>query len=153
LVGAEKDKGSLKKSSDQRYLDTGQVILDSKTQLMWFKLDFWQLEGKHLNWYQAQEYLQKVNNKKYYDHSDWRMPTVGEAKSLYERRKHNTDKDGDKIFIDHIFPKGAGWSTWTSGEKGRTAVVMSYKDEGWSGFEDKINGPDGFFRPVRSIKP
>ena len=141
------------KSSDQRYWDYGNVILDTRTQLMWFKRDFWQLEGEHLNWYQAQEYLQKVNNKKYYGYSDWRMPTPEEAKSIYERRKRNTDKDGDKVFIDRVFPEGTGWATWTNEEKGREATVMSYKDEGWSGLEDKINGPDAFLRPVRSLKP
>ena len=152
-VWASTDEKPLRKSSDQRYWDYGDVILDVKTQLMWFKRDFWQLEGKHVNWYQAQEYLQKVNNKNYYGHSNWRLPTPKEAKSLYERKKRNSDKDGDKFFMDPIFPKGAGWTTWASEEKGKNALVFSYKDEGWSGFEDKIQGSDAFFRPVRSIKP
>tara|TARA_B100000686_G_scaffold270802_1_gene287278 strand:- start:1478 stop:1999 length:522 start_codon:yes stop_codon:yes gene_type:complete len=150
---ADSNNNPVRKSSDKRYWDYGEVIFDAKTQLMWFKKDFWQLEGKHLNWYQAQEYLQKVNNKNYYGHSDWRLPTPAEAQSLYERRKRNTDKDGDKFFIDRIFPSGSGWSTWTTEEKGREAIVFSYKDEGWSGFEDKIEGPDAFLRPVRSGKP
>ena len=51
-----------RKSADGRFWDYGQVILDTKTHLMWFKQDYWQLEGKHLNWYEAQEYLNKVNN-------------------------------------------------------------------------------------------
>ena len=141
------------KSADGRFWDYGQVILDRKTQLMWFKQDYWQLEGKHLNWYEAQEYLNKVNNKKYYGYSDWRLPTPEEAESLYQRRKRNLDKDGDKFFIDRIFPIGAGWATWTSKENGKNAVVVSYKDEGWTGMEDKIEGTEAFLRPVRIASP
>ena len=141
------------RSSDGRFLDHGQTITDSKTLLMWFKKDYWQLEGKHLNWYQAQEFIHKINNKKYYGHSDWRLPMPKEAESLYDRRKRNLDKDGDKFFIDRIFPKGAGWATWTGKEKGKNAVVVSYKDEGWTGLEDKIKGTDAFVRPVRSVTP
>ena len=142
-----------KKSSDERFWDYGSVILDTKTKLMWFKRDYWQLEGKHLNWYQAQEYLSKVNNKKYYGHSDWHLPTPEEAESLYERRKRNIDKDGDKFFVDRIFPKGSGWATWTSKDSGKDAVVVSFLDEGWTGMEDKIQGSEAFLRPVRSAKP
>ena len=115
-------KKPVKKSSDQRYHDYGDLILDTKTNLMWFKLDFWQLEKEHLNWYQAVEYIQKINNKKFYGYSDWRFPTPEEATTLYERRKRNSDKDGDKMFIDRIFPKGAGWATWTGTNENREAV-------------------------------
>ena len=148
-VGSEPGKDPILKSSDQRYADYGEVILDAKTQLMWMKKDYWLLRGKHLNWYQAQEFLQKANNKKFFGYSDWRIPSPEEAETLYERNKRNIDKDGDKFFVDRIFPKGAGWATWTLKDLGKEAIVVSYKDEGWTGPEDKINGPDAFLRLVR----
>ena len=81
------------------------------------------------------------------------MPTAKEAATLYDRRKRNTDKDGDKIFIDSMFPKGAGWGTWTSDEKRNKAIAVSYKDEGGQAYQDKIAGTDAFLRLVRNMTP
>ena len=141
---------SIKTSSDQRYekyLDG--TILDKKNSLMWMSSDYWQMEHKWVNWYTANEYAQRMNNKKFAGYTDWRLPTVSEASSLYERHKRNTDKDGDKIFINSMFPKGAGWSTWTREEKKNKALVVSFKDEGGKSYQDKIKATDAFLRLVR----
>ena len=140
----------VKTSSDKRYQGFSDgTILDKKTSLMWMSYDYWQMENKWVNWYTANEYAQRMNNKKFAGHSDWRLPTVKEASSLYERRKRNTDKDGDKIFIDRMFPKGAGWSTWTKEEKQNKALIVSFKDEGGKSYQDKIKATDAFLRLVR----
>jgi hypothetical protein len=144
----------IKISSDQRYekyLDG--TILDKKNSLMWMSSDYWQMEHKWVNWYTAKEYVQRMNNKKFAGYNDWRLPSVKEASLLYERRKRNTDKDGDKIFIDNIFPKGAGWSTWTSEDKQNKALVVSFKDEGGKSFQDKVTATDAFLRLVRHPTP
>lgn len=150
LAVEEKNARTVIKSSDSRFLDNGDgTIYDTKTKLMWMKEDFWQLKSKWVNWYTATEFAQRINHKKFAGFSDWRLPTPEEALTLYERRKRNMDKDGDKIFIDRIFPKGPGWATWTSEEKAAMAVVVSYKDEGGKEFQDKIGGADAFLRLVR----
>ncbi len=137
-------------SADGRFLDLGDgTILDTKTRLMWMKQDYWQMEKKWVSWYSAQEFVRRMNNKKFAGYNDWRLPTPEEAKALYDRRRRNTDKDGDKIFIDRIFPQGAGWGTWTSDEKGSRALVVSYKDEGGETYQHKITGHDAFLRLVR----
>ena len=144
----------IKISSDQRYekyLDG--TILDKKNSLMWMSSDYWLMERKWVNWYTAKEYVQRMNNKKFAGYDDWRLPSVKEASLLYERRKRNTDKDGDKIFIDNIFPKGAGWSTWTSEDKKNKAFVVSFKDEGGKSFQDKVTATDAFLRLVRHPTP
>lgn len=115
--------------------------------------DYWQLESKWVNWYTAREYAQKMNHKNYAGYQDWRIPTAEEASTLYDRRKRNTDKDGDKIFIDSMFPKGSGWGTWTSDEKRNKAITVSYKDEGGKAYQDKISGVDAFLRLVRKAIP
>lgn len=137
-------------SADGRFQDFGDgTVLDTKSNLMWMKQDYWQMEKKWVNWYTANEFVRRMNNKQFAGHNDWRLPTPEEASALYDRRRRNSDKDGDKIFIDTIFPEGAGWGTWTSEEKGGRAVVVSFKDEGGQDYEDKIQGPDAFLRLVR----
>lgn len=150
LAAGLKDKKPVAQSADQRFKDFGDgTILDAKTNLMWMKEDTWQREGKWVNWYTAQEYAQRMNNKNFAGYSDWRLPTPEEAQTLYERRKRNLDKDGDKIYIDRMFPAGAGWSTWTNKEKSGKAVVVSLKDEGGASYQDKISGADAFLRLIR----
>ena len=139
----------VKTSSDKRFEGFSDgTILDKKTGLMWMSNDYWQMEHKWVNWYTANEYVQRMNNKKFAGHTDWRLPTVKEASSLYERRKRNTDKDGDKIFIDRVFPEGAGWSTWTKEEKQSKAIIVSFKDEGGKSYQNKITATDAFLRLV-----
>jgi len=150
LTNGLKNKKPVAQSADQRFQDFGDgTILDAKTGLMWMKEDTWQREGKWVNWYTANEYAQRMNNKRFAGYSDWRLPTPEEAKTLYERRKRNTDKDGDKIYMDRMFPAGAGWSTWTNKEKSNKAVVVSLKDEGGAIYQDKISGADAFLRLIR----
>ncbi len=147
------EKNELKpvsQSSDGRFHDMGDgTIRDIKSNLVWMKQDCWQLEKRWVSWYSAQEFVRRMNNKRFAGHNDWRLPTPEEAHQLYDRRRLNQDKDGDKIFIDRIFPKGAGWGTWTSEEKGNQAVVVSYKDEGGQTYQHKITGQDAFLRLVR----
>ncbi|HJO56989.1 MAG TPA: DUF1566 domain-containing protein [Nitrospinaceae bacterium] len=140
----------VKTSADKRFEAFADgTIHDVNTGLMWMSNDYWQMEHKWVNWYTAKEYVQRMNNKKFAGYSDWRLPTVEEASSLYERRKRNIDKDGDKIFIDRMFPKGSGWSTWTNEEKQGKALVVSFKDEGGKSYQDKITATDAFLRLVR----
>jgi hypothetical protein len=150
LADSPKVKKAVAQSVDNRFQDFGDgTILDTKNGLMWMKEDYWQREGKWVNWYTANEYVQRMNNKNFAGYSDWRLPTPEEATTLYERRKRNVDKDGDKIYLDRMFPAGAGWSTWTNEEKKTKAVVVSLKDEGGSYYQDKISGTDAFLRVIR----
>ncbi len=150
LAGGLKNIKPVKTSIDKRYLDMGNgTVVDSKTKLMWMKQDYWQIEKKWVNWYTAIGFALKMNNKKFAGHSDWRLPTPEEAVALYNARRRNVDKDGDKIFIDRIFPEGAGWGTWTSKDKGGKAIVVSLKGNGGQEYQDKISGNDAFLRLVR----
>ncbi len=150
----EESSTPIARSADGQFVEfENATILDKKSGLMWMRQDYWQMNKKWVNWYTASEFSQRMNNKRFAGYSDWRLPTVDEAKTLYNRRKRNLDKDGDKIFIDRIFPKGPGWSTWTNEEKKNKAIVVSYKDEGGSSYQDKVNGTDAFIRLVRKSTP
>jgi hypothetical protein len=147
-VWAEKEP--IAESADKRFANfADSTTLDRKTGLLWMTKDYWQMKTKWVNWFEANEFAQRMNNKDFADYQDWRLPTPEEAATLYDRRKRNVDKDGDKIFIDTIFPKGAGWSTWTSKEKRGKAIAVSFKDEGGQAYQDKIAGTDAFLRLVR----
>ena len=146
------NKEAIAQSADKRFVNFSDgTTLDKKKGLLWMTQDYWQSQAKWVNWYSANEYAQRVNNKDFAGYRDWRLPPAQEASTLYDRRKRNVDKDGDKIFIDSIFPKGAGWSTWTSEEKRNKAVYVSFKDEGGKAYQDKIHGTDAFLRLVRSM--
>jgi len=141
-------------SADKRFAKfVNGTVLDRKTDLVWMEKDYWQMEAKWVNWYTAREYAQRMNHKRFGGYQDWRMPTAKEAATLYDRRKRNTDKDGDKIFMDSIFPKGSGWGTWSSDEKRNKAIAVSYKDEGGQAYQDKLSGVDAFLRLVRNATP
>ena len=77
----------------------------------------------------------------------------GKELTLEYLPENHTVKDGDKIFIDSMFPKGSGWGTWTSDEKRNKAITVSYKDEGGKAYQDKISGVDAFLRLVRKAIP
>lgn len=146
------EKKPIAQSADKRFASFADgTTLDRKTGLLWMTQDYWQREAKWINWYSANEYAQRMNFKTFAGHTDWRLPTPEEAATLYDRRKRNEDKDGDKIFIDNLFPKGAGWGTWTSKEKSNKAVTFSFKDEGGQDYQDKISGSDAFLRLVRPM--
>ncbi len=148
-----KDQKPIAESADKRFANFADgTTLDRETGLLWMTRDYWQVNAKWVNWYTANEYVQRMNNKNFAGYQDWRLPTPEEAGTLYDRRKRNEDKDGDKIFIDPMFPKGAGWSTWTSEEKRNKAVAVSFKDEGGRDYQDKISGTDAFLRLVRKVQ-
>jgi len=147
------NKKPIAESADKRFANYGDgTILDRKNGLLWMTRDYWQMEAKWVNWYTANEYAQRMSNKNFAGYRDWRLPTPEEAATLYDRRKRNVDKDGDKIFIDSMFPEGAGWGTWTSEEKRNKAIAVSFKDEGGQAYQDKISGTDAFLRLVRTAQ-
>ncbi|MFI3302880.1 MAG: DUF1566 domain-containing protein [Rikenellaceae bacterium] len=80
------------------FVDNGdKTISDTATGLMWQKDD----SGKGLNWQEALEYAQKMNDKKYLGYTDWRVPDAKELQSIvdYTRSPESTNSAA----IDPIF--------------------------------------------------
>jgi hypothetical protein len=104
------------RSSDGRFVDNDDgTITDTKTGLVWTKKDSWADFGKCFDWNDSRSY---VNRLKTGGHSDWRLPTVDELRTIYESSKSNKDKDGDIIRIDPIFASGGAYWYWSSEESG-----------------------------------
>ncbi len=109
-------------SGDKRYRDNDDgTITDSKTGLMWMKKDSYLHSGHWLNWYEAREYVRKLNDERFAQHSDWQVPTRKELKTLYEAEKINSAQlgSGMKIHTDPVFEKNGAGSLWSSELNGR----------------------------------
>lgn len=115
----EKNKSRFLKNDDG-------TIYDSLTSLTWLakdsRLDF----NKEATWDEAERYARDLNAKNFAGHDDWRIPTLHEAVSLYEKSKLNKDfKNGD-VNVDSIFPPGMGNCTWTSETRGEEAQIIFF---------------------------
>ena len=102
------------------------TIYDSVTSVTWMGNDsFLDLE-RDVSYSEAEDYVKETNEKKVGGYSDWRIPTIQEASSIFDKEKLNKDSKGGDIFLDSVFPPGAANCTWTSSTRGKEAQIMFY---------------------------
>ena len=102
------------------------TIYDSVTSVTWMANDsFLDLE-RDVSYSEAEDYVKETNKKKVGGYSDWRIPTIQEASSIFDKEKLNKDSKGGDIFLDSVFPPGAANCTWTSSTRGKEAQIMFY---------------------------
>ena len=100
------------------FVDNGEgTISDTRSNLMWKKDDSFKEFGYGINWFEAQDYCEMLNEKKYAGYDDWRLPSGEEAKSVFSFTQSNIDKDGAETHISELFEAGGGHNTWTYEEK------------------------------------
>ncbi len=110
-----------------RYLKDGEhAIYDSVSSLTWTAKDSRLALNKDLSWDEANAWAKELNEEKHGGHSDWRLPTVEEALSLFDLEKLNKDFKGGDIHLDATFPPGSAPCTWTASERGREAQIVFY---------------------------
>jgi hypothetical protein len=129
-----------------------QTIIDRKRALLWLKYDTWQLTGKWMNWVQCRDYSEELNQQKFSGYSDWRLPTVSEAKSLFDKKLENKDHMGQTIPHVSIFEPGFGFLYWTSDVRNKIQAVRFGFRKGLQIFDDIYRTSRGSTRFVRDIE-
>jgi len=100
------------------FVDNGDgTISDTHSNLMWKKDDSYKEYGYGITWFEAHDYCEMMNGKKFAGYDDWRLPGIEESKSLFSFVQSNSDKDGAEIHISDLFETGGGHNTWTYEEK------------------------------------
>ncbi|MDV7145997.1 DUF1566 domain-containing protein [Tropicimonas sp. TH_r6] len=115
-------------SEDFRYISSfNGVVKDAKTGLMWTQKDSYADLGHSLNWNESREYVDGLSTG---GHSDWRLPTATELKTIYEPSKSNKDLYGGKLRLDPVFAKSGTYNYWTSETAGDCCAVTMTFDYG-----------------------
>jgi len=146
----EEDAEEEEEDSPQ-FVDNGnETISDSRTNLMWKKTDSFAEFGYGINWFEANDYIEDLNEKKFAGFDDWRLAGFDEAQSLFAFAVSNRDKDGAEIHIDPLFEPGGGHSTWTYEEKPdyqQYAMLYSYVTG-----NEKWEHKDNEFCHIRAVR-
>ncbi len=100
------------------FIDNGDgTVSDTHSSLMWKKDDSYKEHSYGITWFEAHDYCEMMNEKKFAGYDDWRLASTEEAKSLFSFVQSNQDKDGAEIHISNLFEEGGGHNTWTYEEK------------------------------------
>ena len=114
----EEENVALVEEEVPTFVDNGDgTISDTRSNLMWKKDDSFKEFGYGINWFEAQDYCEMLNEKQFAGFDDWRLPSGEEAKSVFSFTQSNTDKDGAETHISELFEPGGGHNTWTYEEK------------------------------------
>jgi len=136
----------------KRYKDNGDgTITDTEKNLMWKQTDAFQDESQFHNWYQAEDYIRKLNTEKFAGFKDWRMPTMEEAEDLFDDEVSIRDRDRFDIFIDPAFSPGGASSSWTSTIKPHNGAVIFYYRYGHANINNRDDPCKDSVRAVRSL--
>ena len=102
--------------NEQRFLENNNgTISDSLTGLMWQEGYAYRETGNYISWYDANDYIKKINHEKLGGFVDWRLPSKLEIQSLYEIARPFQSR-GKTFFlhIDPVFEFSYGSCFWTS---------------------------------------
>ena len=114
----EEENVALVEEEVPSFIDNGDgTISDTQANLMWKKDDSFKGYGYGINWFEAQDYCEMLNEKQFAGYDDWRLPSGEEAKRVFSFTQSNTDKDGAETHISELFEPGGGHNTWTYEEK------------------------------------
>tara|TARA_B110000438_G_C15523582_1_gene525291 strand:- start:185 stop:607 length:423 start_codon:yes stop_codon:yes gene_type:complete len=139
---------------EKRFIDNGDgTVTDHEMKIMWKQTDGFQDSGEFTNWYQSKEYLRLLNLEEFASFSDWKLPSLEEAQSLYVPESHIRDMDRFEIYIDPSFSPGGSYSLWTGDERPFENAVIFYYRYGYEDLAQRFGAYNKCsVRAVRSIE-
>jgi len=120
-------------------INNDNMIIDHTTALMWQQGG----SDKRITFSDAQEYINQLNQNKFADFNDWRLPTLEEAMSLMEAKQN----ENNGLYINSLFDKKQGW-IWTADQTSTSAAWSVGFDFGYCRHLDIVIN-DGYVRAVR----
>ncbi len=139
---------TINNSFENKSVGDDSVVIDHATGLIWHQSG----SDEEMDWPEAKQWVDDLNDKGYAGYTDWRLPTVEEAISLLD-----SDINTSSLYIDPVFDaKQIG--IWT-GDENDSAGFM---DGAWSvRFTGGYGGGNACWaydnasnhvRPIRSVK-
>ena len=132
-----------------RYTHNGDgTVTDNWTGLIWQEKYSYPEDGKYLSWYEAEIYIDRLNENCLGGYSDWRLPSRLEIQSLYEM--NTTFESRGKTYVLHmnpIFEFSYGSCSWTNHTRLSSALGFEF-DTGEVSWYPK-NSESGSARGVR----
>jgi uncharacterized protein DUF1566 len=150
------ETGDVKYSEDKRFIDNGdKTVTDTQTGLLWMQEDSYQYKGHWLNWFQAIDYIKELNQERFADYLDWRLPTVEELTTLYEEEKFNGKQMGSEmnLHMDPIFAKNGSGTLWTIEKNGNYNAFGVVFNTGQRFNSSKRKKARRAIRAVRQLNP
>ena len=131
----------------ERFIDNGDgTVTDTLTNLMWAQAD----NMGDITWHDAQIYCKNPPIAGY-KHSDWRLPTILELKTLYNKDFEGYESDcGLEVKICPIIRLSCAW-VWTIDSEAISAYAFSFR-KGYQYSTLMLTKKNFRALPVRSIK-
>ena len=109
-----------------RFTDNGNdTITDNQTGLTWFKKDSRQLTGKWIHLEKAIKLAEEKNAEKFGDYDDWRVPSLEDMKTIFDKGFSNRDFGRNEIYIPSVFEEGGADCSWTDTVNGDRAMMFN----------------------------
>ncbi|HJP17820.1 MAG TPA: DUF1566 domain-containing protein [Nitrospinota bacterium] len=111
IVAAFNDEA---KKPESYFIDDGNgIVKDTRTGLMWTKMDSYADTGKCMNWNESKIYVSGLKTGGF---SDWRMPEERELMSIYDKSHWSLISFDHHypLHLDGIFADGAAYWYWVA---------------------------------------
>ncbi|PIQ97016.1 MAG: hypothetical protein COV67_06535 [Nitrospinae bacterium CG11_big_fil_rev_8_21_14_0_20_56_8] len=106
-----------------RFVDNqNDTVTDTGTGLTWLKKDSRQLVQKWLHLERCKVFAEEKNREAFGGYSDWRVPSLDDVKTIFEKSYSNRDFGNNEIHIPPVFEKGGADNTWTDTVNGDRAM-------------------------------
>jgi hypothetical protein len=129
-----------------------ETVTDASRRLVWMQKDTWQMTGKWMNWVQVRDFAEQMNRNKFAGFANWRLPSVAEIKTLYDKSQHNKDHMGTEVPHCENYPPGFCFLCWTSDVRNKTQVARFGFRKGVIMYDDIYRTSRGSTRLVREME-